>query len=138
MPRSRPGINIALSALEAPSRQIAENREPKTRSWSARSARTNLRTHTFDAQTEQHVDKRAAGIVDPAKAALVALQDATSVPGLIHPTRPWSRRLRRRRRLRQRRAAIWAAWTIDRLRQRARGRRYAVSEPPYAGAGADA
>jgi chaperonin GroEL len=43
-------------------------------------------TFGFDAQTEQYVDMLNAGIVDPAKVVRVALQDATSIAGLMITT----------------------------------------------------
>jgi chaperonin GroEL (HSP60 family) len=43
-------------------------------------------TFGFDAQTEQYVDMLSAGIVDPAKVVRVALQDATSIAGLMITT----------------------------------------------------
>jgi chaperonin GroEL len=43
-------------------------------------------TFGFDAQTEQYVDMVAKGIVDPAKVVRTALQDASSVAGLLVTT----------------------------------------------------
>jgi chaperonin GroEL len=40
-------------------------------------------TYGFDAQAEQSVDMLSAGILDPAKVARVALQDAASAAGLM-------------------------------------------------------
>jgi chaperonin GroEL len=80
------GIKIVLKALEAPMRQIAANSgvdgsvvvgkvlEAKEANWG------------FDAQTEEYKDLVKAGIIDPAKVVRVALQDASSVAGLLVTT----------------------------------------------------
>jgi chaperonin GroEL len=43
-------------------------------------------TFGFDAQTEEYVDMVAKGIIDPAKVVRTALQDASSVAGLLVTT----------------------------------------------------
>ena len=43
-------------------------------------------TYGFNAQTEEYVDLIQAGIVDPAKVVRTALQDASSVAGLLVTT----------------------------------------------------
>ena len=43
-------------------------------------------TFGFNAQSEQYVDMIAAGIIDPAKVVRTALQDASSVAGLMITT----------------------------------------------------
>ncbi|HUH86122.1 MAG TPA: TCP-1/cpn60 chaperonin family protein, partial [Stellaceae bacterium] len=40
----------------------------------------------FDAQTSQYVDMLKAGIIDPTKVVRLALQDASSVAGLLVTT----------------------------------------------------
>src|SRR6184192_3216302 len=70
-PDVQAGINIVLKALEAPVRQIAENKSE---------------TFGFDAQTEEYVDMVAKGIIDPAKVVRAALQDAASVAALLVTT----------------------------------------------------
>jgi chaperonin GroEL len=47
---------------------------------------TKSETFGFDAQTEEFVDLLQAGIVDPAKVVRTALQDASSVAGLLVTT----------------------------------------------------
>ncbi len=80
------GINIVLRALEAPIRQIAENAGVEGSIVVGKIAENKSQTYGFDAQTEQYVDMMSAGIVDPAKVVRVALQDATSIAGLMITT----------------------------------------------------
>jgi chaperonin GroEL len=80
------GINIVLSALEAPIRQIAENAGVEGSMVVGKITEDKSQTYGFDAQTEQYVDMRSAAIVDPAKVVRVALQDATSIAGLMITT----------------------------------------------------
>ena len=80
------GINIVLRALEAPIRQIAENSGVEGSIVVGKVLENKSQTFGFDAQTEQYVDMLNAGIVDPAKVVRVALQDATSIAGLMITT----------------------------------------------------
>jgi chaperonin GroEL len=80
------GINIVLRALEAPIRQIAENAGVEGSIVVGKITENKSQTYGFDAQTEQYVDMLSAGIVDPAKVVRVALQDATSIAGLMITT----------------------------------------------------
>ena len=80
------GINIVLRALEAPIRQIAENAGVEDSIVVGKITENKSQTYGFDAQTEQYVDMLSAGIVDPAKVVRVALQDATSIAGLMITT----------------------------------------------------
>jgi chaperonin GroEL len=80
------GINIVLRALEAPIRQIAENSGVEGSIVVGKVLENKSQTYGFDAQTEQYVDMMSAGIVDPAKVVRVALQDATSIAGLMITT----------------------------------------------------
>jgi chaperonin GroEL len=82
----RVGVEIVRKALQSPTRQIAENAgtdgsivvgklsEGKSQSWG------------FDAQTGEYVDMMKAGIIDPTKVVRTALQDASSVAGLLITT----------------------------------------------------
>ncbi|KLK94540.1 molecular chaperone GroEL [Microvirga vignae] len=81
------GINIVLRALEAPIRQIAENAGVEG-SIVVGKINDNAQSETFgfDAQAEEFVDLVQAGIVDPAKVVRTALQDASSVAGLLVTT----------------------------------------------------
>src|ERR1041385_7906417 len=80
------GINIVLKALEAPIRQIAENAGVEGSIVVGKIVDENTEAYGFDAQTEKYVDMIKAGIVDPAKVVRTALQDASSVAGLLITT----------------------------------------------------
>jgi chaperonin GroEL len=80
------GINIVLKALEAPVRQIAENSGVEGSIVVGKIMENKSETFGFDAQTEEYVDMIDKGIVDPAKVVRAALQDASSVAGLLVTT----------------------------------------------------
>ena len=80
------GINIVLKALEAPTRQIAENSGVEGSIVVGKIMENKSETFGFDAQTENYVDLVDKGIVDPAKVVRAALQDAASVAGLLVTT----------------------------------------------------
>jgi chaperonin GroEL len=77
------GINIVLKALEAPTRQIAENAGVEGSIVVGKIMEHKSETFGFDAQDEDYVDLVDSGIVDPAKVVRAALQDAASVAGLL-------------------------------------------------------
>ncbi len=82
----RVGVDIVRRAIQAPVRQIAENAghdgsvvvgkllESKNPSWG------------FDAQSGDYADLVKGGIIDPTKVVRCALQDASSVAGLLITT----------------------------------------------------
>ncbi|HVO14320.1 MAG TPA: chaperonin GroEL, partial [Alphaproteobacteria bacterium] len=82
----RVGVDIVRKAIRYPARLIAENAgadgaivvgkllEGKDDNWG------------FDAQTGTYVDMVKAGIIDPTKVVRTALQDASSVAGLLITT----------------------------------------------------
>jgi len=80
------GINIVLKALEAPIRQIAENSGVEGSIVVGKILDNKDETFGFDAQKEEYVDMVAEGIIDPAKVVRTALQDASSVAGLLITT----------------------------------------------------
>jgi chaperonin GroEL len=80
------GINIVLRALEAPIRRIAENAGVEGSIVVGKIMDERSETYGFDAQTETYVDMIEKGIVDPAKVVRAALQDASSVAGLLVTT----------------------------------------------------
>src|SRR6266513_2910607 len=80
------GINIVLKALEAPVRQIAENAGVEGSIVVGKILENKSETFGFDAQNEEYVDMVAKGIIDPAKVVRTALQDASSVAGLLVTT----------------------------------------------------
>jgi len=76
------GIEIVRRALQAPAPQIAENAgfDGGGRSQNARPEGHQLR---FDAQKGDYADLVKTGIIDPVKVVRTALQDASSVAGLL-------------------------------------------------------
>ena len=80
------GINIVLKALEAPVRQISENAGVEGSIVVGKILENKSETFGFDAQTEEYVDMVDKGIIDPAKVVRTALQDASSVAGLLVTT----------------------------------------------------
>ena len=85
-PDVQAGINIVLKALEAPIRQIAENAGVEGSIVVGKILDEKSETYGFDAQNEDYVDMIEKGIVDPAKVVRAALQDASSVAGLLVTT----------------------------------------------------
>ncbi len=77
------GISIVLRALEAPIRQIVENAGSEGSIVVGKLTDSKDRNQGFDAQTETYVDMIKVGIVDPAKVVRTALQDASSIAGLL-------------------------------------------------------
>ena len=80
------GVNIVRRALEEPLRRIAENAGKEgavivERVKSERSANIG-----FNAQTEVFEDLVKAGVIDPAKVTRTALQNASSIAGLMLTT----------------------------------------------------
>ena len=80
------GINIVLKALEAPIRQISENAGVEGSIVVGKILENKSETFGFDAQNEDYVDMVEKGIIDPAKVVRTALQDASSVAGLLVTT----------------------------------------------------
>jgi chaperonin GroEL len=85
-PDQKVGLDIVRRAIEAPTRQIAENagtegsvvvgklREARDYAWG------------WNAQTDEYGDLFAMGVIDPVKVVRTALQDAASVSGLLITT----------------------------------------------------
>jgi chaperonin GroEL len=78
----RTGLAILRRALEAPTRQIAENSAVDGGVVVAR-MRESTGSHGFDAARKAYVDLVEAGIVDPTKVVRVALENAVSVASLL-------------------------------------------------------
>ncbi len=78
----RTGMQILRRALEAPTRQIAENSSVDGGVVVNRML-TSEGNVGFDAATKQYVDLYAAGIVDPTKVVRVALENAVSVASIL-------------------------------------------------------
>jgi chaperonin GroEL len=80
------GIAIVRRALQAPIRQISENAGVEGSIVVGKVLENKSATFGFNAQTEEYVDLISAGIIDPAKVVRTALQDASSVAGLMITT----------------------------------------------------
>jgi chaperonin GroEL len=80
------GIQIIRKALEAPLRQIAENAGVDGSVVAGKIRESNDLTFGFNAQTEEYGDMFKFGVIDPAKVVRTALQDASSVAGLLITT----------------------------------------------------
>jgi chaperonin GroEL len=78
----RTGIAILRRALEAPTRQIAENSAVDGGVVVER-MRAGEGAFGFDAARKQYVDLIAAGIIDPTKVVRVALENAVSAASLL-------------------------------------------------------
>jgi chaperonin GroEL len=78
----RTGAAILKRALEAPTRQIAENSGVDGGVVVDR-MRTGTGAFGFDAATGRYVDLIEAGIVDPTKVVRTALENAVSVAGIL-------------------------------------------------------
>ena len=80
------GINIIRRALQAPIRQIAENAGVEGSIVVGKVTDQKSASFGYDAQTGEYGDLIKKGIIDPAKVVRVALQDASSVAGLLVTT----------------------------------------------------
>jgi chaperonin GroEL len=81
----RVGYDILINALKAPTRQIVDNGGQEGDVVVAELLEKSDNTG-YDAATGQYVDMFKAGIIDPAKVARTALQNAASVAGLMLTT----------------------------------------------------
>ncbi|MFD1508100.1 chaperonin GroEL [Lacimonas salitolerans] len=80
------GIAIVRLALEAPLRQIAENAGVDGSVVAGKIRESEDLKFGYNAQTEEYGDMFKFGVIDPAKVVRQALQDASSVAGLLITT----------------------------------------------------
>ncbi|UYP68246.1 chaperonin GroEL [Thalassobacter stenotrophicus] len=80
------GISIIRKAIEAPLRQIAENAGVDGAVVAGKIRESSDLSFGFNAQTEEYGDMFSFGVIDPAKVVRTALQDASSVAGLLITT----------------------------------------------------
>ncbi len=80
------GVDIIRRALQAPTRQIAENAGAEGSVVVGKLLDNKDTNRGFNAQTGRFEDMFKAGIVDPTKVVRTALQDAVSVAGLLITT----------------------------------------------------
>ncbi|GBQ84431.1 molecular chaperone GroEL [Gluconacetobacter johannae DSM 13595] len=82
----RVGADIIRKALQAPLRQIAHNAGEDGAVIAGKVLENNDYNFGFDAQLGDYKDLVVAGIIDPTKVVRTALQDASSVAGLLITT----------------------------------------------------
>ena len=80
------GIVIVQKAIEAPLRQIAENAGVDGAVVAGKVRESEDANFGFNAQTEEYGDMFEFGVIDPAKVARTALEDAASIAGLLITT----------------------------------------------------
>src|SRR2546425_5748389 len=80
------GVEIVRKALSWPARQIAINAGEDGSVIVGKILEKEQYAYGFDAQTGEYVNMVSKGIVDPAKVVRTALQDASSVAGLLITT----------------------------------------------------
>jgi chaperonin GroEL len=78
----RTGLQILRRALEAPTRQIAENSAADGGVVVER-MRAGTGNFGFDAARREYVDVVEAGIIDPTKVVRIALENAVSAASLL-------------------------------------------------------
>ncbi|HLG85909.1 MAG TPA: TCP-1/cpn60 chaperonin family protein, partial [Alphaproteobacteria bacterium] len=82
----RKGVDIVRKALESPARQIATNAGVDGSIVVGKLVESQDYNWGYDAQSGDYRDLVAAGIIDPTKVVRTALQDASSVAGLMITT----------------------------------------------------
>ncbi len=80
------GVEIVRKALSAPARQIAINSGEDGSVIVGKIIEKDQYTYGFDAQSGEYVDLVRKGIIDPTKVVRTALQDASSIAGLLITT----------------------------------------------------
>lgn len=80
------GVQIIQKVLSYPVRRIAQNAGEDGSVVVAEILASDNQNYGFDASTCQYVDLLEAGIIDPAKVLRVAIQNASSVAGLLLTT----------------------------------------------------
>ncbi len=79
------GINIVYRAIEEPLRQIVANAGGEG-AVVVENVRKGKGDYGYNARTETYEDLRASGVIDPAKVARVALENAASIAGMFLTT----------------------------------------------------
>ncbi|MBY5336583.1 chaperonin GroEL [Rhizobium leguminosarum] len=82
----RVGVEIVRRAVEAPARQIAENAGAEGSIVVGKLREKSEFSYGWNAQTGEYGDLYAQGVIDPAKVVRTALQDASSIAGLLVTT----------------------------------------------------
>ena len=99
------GYDIVVRALEVPLTQIARNAGKDDAATLVVKVQMGKASAGYDAMKDEMVeDMFAAGIIDPAKVARMAIENAVSAAAILLTTEAASQRRR------QPRAAVWATW----------------------------
>ena len=85
-PDERIGVSIVRRALEEPLRQIVQNAGKEGAVVVERVRNDKNDNFGFNAATEEYEDLVKAGVIDPAKVTRTALQNASSIAGLMLTT----------------------------------------------------
>ena len=80
------GVESVRRALSSPARQIAVNAGEDGSIIVGKILESHHYNYGFDAQSGQYVDMMKSGIIDPTKVLGTALQNATSIAGLLITT----------------------------------------------------
>jgi len=80
------GVNIVRRALEEPLRQIAQNAGVEGAVVLARVRAEKGENYGYNAETDTYGDLVKEGVIDPAKVTRIALQNASSIAGLMLTT----------------------------------------------------
>jgi chaperonin GroEL len=80
------GVTVIRNALQTPTLQIAENAGVEGQFVVDKILENGSPTFGFDAQTKQYVDLIQAGIIDAAMVVRTALEEATSIAGVLITT----------------------------------------------------
>ena len=84
-PDEQTGINIVCRAIEGPLRQIVSNAGGEG-AVVVNKVREGKGDFGYNARCDKYEDLRAAGVIDPAKVARVALENAASIAGMFLTT----------------------------------------------------
>ncbi|MBM6993811.1 MAG: chaperonin GroEL [Prevotella sp.] len=84
-PDEQTGINIICRAIEEPLRQIVANAGGEG-AVVVNNVREGKGDYGYNARADKYEDLRAAGVIDPAKVARVALENAASIAGMFLTT----------------------------------------------------
>ncbi len=84
-PDEQTGINIVCRAIEEPLRQIVANAGGEG-AVVVNNVREGEGDYGYNARADKYEDLRAAGVIDPAKVARVALENAASIAGMFLTT----------------------------------------------------
>ncbi len=82
----RIGVDIVRRALEEPIRMIAENAGAEGAIVVGKVKESKDKNFGYNAQTDKFEDLVAAGVIDPTKVTRMALQNASSIAGLLLTT----------------------------------------------------